>query len=307
MTIPDVRSLAPLQINATVLPIADLQVSPEIATDAFRHSGNEFASAITMPGALPRVRWRTPVKAAIDLIGLKILKATAFDLFFALFDDGIRNTDASHTKIGLASGAAAGVFIRRFSVQDRGVCWAECEAIPLSADGMAYPLADPTTDFLPTLAGEPSLHTLGPSDVNGTVYGGALGMSCDLSPDVMVGLDGSPGDGLLYPMVATYRGGAGVLDTEHGDPIGLMAALGMIGVAVDGTDKFTQWLRDYDAANHVALATGMSLTIGSGRITPVEFRTDSGKLLRGGMHVEGLSVDDAHPVTVGTGSVPSLS
>ncbi len=307
MTIPDVRSLAPLRINTTVLPIADLQVSPDIATEAFRHSGNEFASALTMPGALPRVRWRTPVKAAVDLIGLKILKATAFDIFFALFEDGIRSTDANHTIIGLNDDAAAAVFIRRFSVQDRGVCWAECEAVLLSSDGMIHPLADPTTDDLPTLASEPSLHTLGPSDVNGTVYGGALAMSVDLGPDVMVGLDGSPGDGLLYPMAATYRGGSGIIDTEHGDPIGLMAALGMIGVAVDGGDKFTQWLRDYDAVNHVALATGMSLAIGAGRITPVESRTDSGKLLRGGMHVEGLSLDDAHPITVGSGAVPSLS
>lgn len=305
VVLPDIRSLAPLRVNATVLPIADLQVSPDIQSEAFRHSGNEFASAITVPGAAPRIRWKTPAKTAIDLIGLKVLKATVFDVHFAKFIDGIRSAAGVHTKLGLATNAVGMVYIRRFAVQDRGVCWAECEAALLSADGMTHPFAAPTGVALPTLASQPALHTLGPTEINGNTYGGATGLSVDLGPDVMVGLEGSPGDGLLYPMAAAYRGGSPMIEVEHGDPVALLTPLAQIGAAI-GT-SFKQWLRDYDAVNHVALATGVSLTVAAGRIIPIDYGADSGRLNRGGVRVEGLSTTTSHPIVVATGTCPALA
>jgi hypothetical protein len=303
--LPDIRSLAPLRINSTVLPIADLQVSPDIASEAFRHSGNEFPSALTQPGAAPRLRWKTPAKTAIDLIGLKALKATVLDIHFAKFVDAIRSASSVHTKIALATNCLASVFIRRFAVQDRGVAWADCEAILLSNDGMTHPMAAPTSVALPTLASQPSLHTLGTTELNGNIYGGAKGFSCDLNPDMMVGLDGSPGDGLLYPMAATYRGGSPIIEVDHADPVGLMAALSQIGVAI-GVSTFKQWLRDYDSTNHVALTTGVSLTVASGRANPVEYAADSGRQTRGGLRIEALSTGTSHPVVVATGTVAVL-
>jgi hypothetical protein len=190
-------------------------------------------------------------------------------------------------------------------VQDRGICWADCEAVLLSNDGMTPPFAAPTGVALPTLASQPALHTLGTTELNGNIYGGAMGFSCDLAPDIMVGIDGSPGDGLLYPMACTYRGAAPVIDVEHGDPVGLMAALAQTGVAI-GVGTFKQWLRDYDAVNHVALTTGVSLTVSNGRVTPVDYGADSGRLTRGGLKVEALSTGASHPITVGTGTVAVL-
>lgn len=305
MTFPDVRSLAPMRVNTTVIPVADVQVPPEVASEAFRHSGGEFASALVVPGAAPRVRYRTPAKVALDLIGLKALRATATDLHFAKFTDGIRDSGSAHTKYGLAVGATAFHFIRSISVADRGIAWADCEAILCSADGMTHPIAAPTLVALPTLVSQPSLHTLAPVSINGTAIGGVLGWSLDNAPEIMVGIDGNPGDGLLYPTIATYLGASPTIEVAHGDSVGLLATLGMTGLAVNGS-TFKAWLRDYDATNHVALATGLSFTVASGRMIPVDYGADSGRLARGGLRIQGLSTGATHPVVTATGTVPTL-
>lgn len=302
MTIPDIRSLAPMRINTTVIPVAGLQVPPEVASEAFRHSGNEYASALVVPGAAPRARWRMPAKTAYDLIGLKFLKATALDLHFAKFVDGIRDSNSTHTKFGLAASAQAMVYIQRFSVADRSIAWAECEAIFLSSDSMTHPLAAPTTVALPTLASQPSLHTEGSCAINGTTIPGAMEGAIDLAAQVMVGIDGSPGDGLLYPTVAAYLGGSPKIEVGHADPIALLATLGLTGVAA--ATNFDFWLRDYDSVNHVALTTGVRFRIASGRVIPVDFGADSGRVLRGGLRIEGLSSTTTHPIVVSTGTVP---
>ncbi len=306
MSVPDIRSLAPLRVNSTVLPIDQLRVPPEVASEAFGHSGNEFASALVVPGAAPVARWRTPAKTAYDLIGFKGLVATVFDIHFAKFVDGIRDSNSTHTKYALAASAEAFVYIKSISVAERGVAWAECEAQLLSSDGMTHPLAAPTTVALPTLAAQPALHTMGVSSLNGTAIGGALEVSVDLAPQIMVGIDGSPGDGLLYPMVATYLGARPSIEVGHGDPIGLLASLGLTGL-VTSASTFKQWFRDYDSTNHVTLTTGMSFTIAAGsRAIPVEFGADTGRVSRGGFRIEGLSTSQTHPVVVATGNVPSL-
>lgn len=304
MTIPDIRSLAPMRINTTVIPVAALQVPPEVATEAFRHSGNEFASALVVPGAAPRARWRMPAKTAYDLIGLKFLKATVLDLHFAKFIDGIRDNTATHTKYALATNAVAMVYIHRFSVADRGIAWADCEAIFLSADGMVHPIAAPTTVALPTLASQPSLHTAGTAVINTVAVPGSMEAAIELAPQVQVGIDGSPGDGLLYPTVAAYLGAAPAIEVGHADPIALLAQLGLTGVAAAGASGFDLWLRDYDSTNQVALSTGVRFRIASGRIVPVDFGADTGRVMRSGLRCEGLSGSTTHPIAVSTGSVP---
>lgn len=300
-----VRSLAPVLVNSTVIPVAGLQVPPEVASEAFRHSGNEFASALVVPGAAPRARWRMPAKTAFDLVGFKLLKATTLDLHFATFADGIRSSGVAHTKYGLAVGASAYLFIQRIAVADRGIAMADVEAVYLSSNGMVHPIAAPATVALPTLASQPALHTLGKASVNGSVIAGALDATIDLAPEIEVGIGGSPGDGLLYPTVAAYTGGRPAIEVGHGDPIALLASLGLTGLAVNAS-TFALWLRDYDSANHVTLGTGMSFTVAnaSGRIIPVEFGAESGSVARGGLRIEGLSSTSTHPIAVGTGTLP---
>ncbi|MBA3591564.1 hypothetical protein [Methylibium sp.] len=305
MADPIVYSLAPLRINATVLATAGLQVPPDVASEAFRHSGNEFASALVVPGAAPRVRFRTPFKAAYDLIGFKILPVTTLDIYFAKFAASIRDPNSTHAKYSLAVSAKAVAFIRSFSVAHGGIAMAEVEVVLLSSDGMAHPFAAPATAALPTLAAQPTLHTMGTTSINGTAIAGAVDASVDLAPNVMIGIDGTPGDGLLYPTVATYLGGAPSIEVGHGDPITLLATLGLTGVAV-GASTFKQWLREFDATTQLALSTGVSLTIASasGRMIPVDFGADNQSAAKGGLRIEGLSTSTTHPIAVGTGTVP---
>jgi len=307
MTFPDVRSLAPLQVNSTVLAIEGLQVPPEIAMEHFRHSGGEFPSVTVLPGAAPRAQFRTPAKGAIDLFGLKGLPITTLDVYFAKFVDGIRSPDAVHTKYPLAASAKAFGWIRRISCQDRGIAWAECEIVYLSATGMAHPVGAAANSSLPSLPAQPALHTLAPTQVNAATHGGALGFTFDLNPDIMLGLEGNPGDGLLYHTLATYMGGAPTIEVDHGDPIALLGTLGQTGVVL-GAQGFKQWLREFDAVNHVALPTGISFSIAqnAGRVVPVAYGADTGRVAKGGLRIEGLSAGATHPVVVGSGTVPTL-
>lgn len=307
MSEPLIHSLAPIQVNATVLATAGLQVPPDVASEAFRHSGNEFASALVVPGAQPRVRFRTPFKPAYDLFGFKGLRVTTLDVYFAKFVDGIRSPSAVHPKYALATSAEAFGWINSVSVGNRGVAMAEVELVLLSSDGMVHPFATPTTSLLPSLSGQPSLHTLGVSSINGTHIGGALDFTLDLAPQIMVGIDGMPGDGLLYPTVAAYMGGSPAIEVSHGDPITLLATLGLTGVPV-GASTFKQWLREYDATNHITLSTGISLTIasGAGRVIPMAPGADSLGVAKGGFRIEALSSTSTYPIALGTGTVPTL-
>lgn len=306
MSEPIIHSLAPIQVNAAVLATAGLMVPPDVASEAFRHSGNEFASSLVVPGAQPRVRFRTPFKPAYDLFGFKAIPVTTLDLFFAKFVAGIRSPGSVHPKYALASGAEAFGWINSVSVGNRGIAWAEVELVLLSTDGMVHPFAAPTTAALPTLSSQPSLHTLGVSSINGTNIGGALDFTMDLAPQIMVGIDGMPGDGLLYPTVAAYMGGSPSIEVSHGDPVTLLATLGLTGVPV-GASTFKQWLREYDATNHVSLATGISLTIasGAGRVIPLPPGADNLGVARGGFRIEALSSTATHPIALGTGTVPT--
>lgn len=297
-----ISSLAPLRIGSTVLATENLQVSPDVQTALVRHSGNEFASVLTVPGAAPRIRFTTPAKPALDLIGTKALRATTLDIYLATFAAGLRSTSSDHHKYSLAASASAMVYIQRLRVSDRGVAMADVECVLVSSDGMTHPLAAPTTASLPTLSGQPALHTLGTSIVDAAGIAGTAGVDLDFGATVIAGIDGNPGDGLLYPTVCQYVGGSPVINVEHGDPVGVLAALGYTGVA-PGT-SFVQWFRSYDATNHVTLGTGFSVTVASCRVTPADFGSANQAIARTGFRVEGLSGSSTHPWAIGTGSLP---
>lgn len=300
MTDPLIYSLAPAKINSTVLAVGNLRVSPAVAKAVTRHSGNEFPSIITIPGAAPRVRFQTPFGPAYTLLGLKALEVTTLDVAMASFAAGLRQT--SGRKFGLSTNATAFVYIRSVAVPPRGIAWAEIECVYLSADGLLHPVT-PATATLPVLAAEPQLHTAGPSSLNGTVRAGAVGFTFDLNSEVVDGINGEPGDGLLYPTVAQYLGGAPSITVEHGDPVSILTDLGLVGANISA--NAVHYLRAYDATTQLALATGLILTIANGRITPLDFGADSGRVATTGYVVDGLSVGATHPIVITTGAIPT--
>lgn len=302
MTFPNISSLAPLRIASTVLAIDNLQLPPEVQSQAYRHSGNEFPSAIVVPGAAPRIRCSTPFKPAYDLIGWKALRATVVDVYLAKFASGLRSVTTDNPKYSLNTSAAALVYIQRVRCSDRGIAMADIEIVLTSSDGMAYPLAAPSTGALPTLSSQPELHTLGTSIFNGTTIAGSTGLDLDLGANIVLGIDGNPGDGLLYPTVAQYLGGTPVMNVAHGDPVGVFASLGYTGAAM--SSNFVQWLRTYDATTQLSLATGVSITAASGRTIPTEFGSGNQAVARSGFRTDALSATSTHPLVIGSGAVP---
>lgn len=297
----NISSLAPIRIGSTVLATDNLQVTQDVQSTMYRHSGNEFPSVIAVPGAAPRIRFSTPAKGALDLIGLKALRATTLDVYLATFAAGFRSSSTDHHKYSLNTSASSLVYIQRIRCADRGIAMADIECVLLSSDGMAYPLAAPSTGALPTLASQPALHTLGTSKADSTTINGSAGVELDFGANVVAGIDGNPGDGLLYPTVAQYLGGTPVINVDHGDPVGVLAAMGYIGAAL--ATSYIQWLRDYDVTNHVALTTGVSITAASGRAIPTEFGSANQAIAKSGFRVEALSSSTTHPWVVGSGTV----
>ena len=292
-------SAAPITLNSTTLAADDISLSAAVMSESFRHSGNLFPSVLVVPGADPRVTFRTPFKEAYDLIGLKSLKLTTFNLYFAKFVDAVRQSDSSHLKYGLSTSCVAHATIKGASVSQNGILMADIEVVLLSNDGMAHPLTAATAS-LPSLAGQPALKTLGPVTLNGTTTGGYVSASIDLGNN----LETFKSDGDLYPRVATYTGGNPVLSFEHADPATLWGAIGLTGTAL--SSNCIAYFRDYSTSTHLTLTTGHSLTIASGRVIPADFGASSLGVARGGIRVVGLSTSDTHPIVVASGaSVPT--
>ncbi len=291
-----IYSLAPLKLNATVLAIANLQLTPEVAADAFRHSGNEFASVMVAPGAAPRIRFKTPFLAAYNLIGLKTIKCTTVEVYLAKFVDAIRSASAVHRKYALAASATGFAYITGASVAQQGVLMADVEVILLSADGTTHPLAVTDNNALPTLASEPALHTLGPVTLNGTAIGGTSDCSVDLSQQMEV----RSSDGDIYPRVCAYLGGSPSLSLGHDDPVTLLTTVGLVGLNV--TANVVQYFRNYDTTTGLTASTGLSLTIASGRVIPESQDADNLAVAKTGMRVLPLSSTTTHPMVIATGA-----
>jgi hypothetical protein len=288
-------SCAPATLNATTLAIDDLTISAGVASEAFRHSGNLFPSVNVVPGATPRVSFRTPFKEAYDLIGLKSLKLTTFNVFAAKFVDAVRESGSTHLKYGLTASCSGHATIKGASVSQGGILMADVEVVLLSNDGMTHPLTAATA-ALPSLGSQPALKTIGPVTINGTTNGGYMSASLDLGNK----LDTFTSDGELYARVAAYTGGDPVLSFEHADPATLWASIGLVGSAI--TSNVIAYFRDYSTSTHLALTTGLSLTIASGRVIPEEFGASSLGVARAGIRVVGLSTSDTHPIVVAAGA-----
>lgn len=292
-------SLAPITLGSTTLPTMNLRVSPDVASTMHRTSGNEFGSVQAILGGTPKISFDCTAYEAYSAIGFKGTQFTTCNVYLATFASGIRSAGSGHPKYALASSAKAFAYIRSVSCSQLGIAMASVEVMLLSADGTTHPLA-PTTAALPSLGSQPALRTLGPFSINGTTIAGATSVNLDLAPSVEAIIS----DGDLYPRVCAYAGGAPSFTIEHADPETLRGTLGFLGAPLSA--NFVQYLRDVDATTQVASATGISLTVASGRCIPMEFGADNLQVAKGGMKVDCLSSTTTHPVVLATGaSVPT--
>ncbi len=292
-----VYGLGPLKLNSTVLAVNNLELPHDVASEAFRHSGNEFASVLTVPGAAPRISFSTPFYEAYALIGLKSLKITVAEIYFAKFVDAVRQSGGVHRKYSLAASAVGHAYIKSVSVAQRGILMAEVEVVFLSSDSMTHPLSSSDAGTLPTLSGEPQLYTLGPIGINGTNYGSNT--QCGLQLGASMSADAT--DGSLYPTVAAYHGGDPIISVDYNDPATINGAIGQTGTNL--TSNFVQYFKPYNATTHVAtLASSLSLTIASGRIIPEPWNAGNLAMSRGSARIIGLSTSATHPWVIATGA-----
>jgi hypothetical protein len=307
MTVPSLSGLAPARAGTTVLATQGLSVSPDLAEEAFRHSGNEFPSVMQSMGAAPRMRYSTPFAEAYAVFGgLKPKEFSAWDFYLATFAAGLRDVaNATHVKFALTASCKVFACIKSISCRNRGVCMADIEAVYLSNNGITHPWTRTDNNALPTLSAEPVLLTMGPATIDGVTKAGSLDFAIDFGHEIITGLDGVPGDGLLYPTVAQFIGGSPMFTASHGDPLTLLTEIGFTGEEID-TDSFVQYLRTISATTQLVGTTGYSLTIAKGRVSPVDFGADSLRASRLGYRVTTLSPDGTYPVIVASGqAVPT--
>lgn len=303
MSVAVLYDLSPIKLNTTVLAIDDLQFTPDVIANPYKHSGNEFSSIMAVAGGNPAVKFKTPFAEAYALIGLKVLKLTAFEVYLAKFVDAIRQSGAVHRKYSLNTSQLGMAYITGASVSQDGILMAEVTVVLLSAtDGVAHPLVASDTGTLPTLASEPVLYTSGPTSINSTVIGGTTGARLDLAPRIRV----QRTDGDLYPRICAYLGADPSIMVDHADPATMWSTVNPLTNGVAAT-SLIQYFRRYDpSTQQVALASGISLTIGSGRAIPDTLSARVGDPATAPLRLIGLSATNTHPLVVATGvTVPS--
>lgn len=293
-----IYSCAPVKLNSTVLAADSLRVPPNVAAAAYRHSGNEFPSVMTAPGAAPRVRFRTPFYEAYNLIGLKGLRCTTVEVYLSKFSAGLKSSSTDHLKYNLTASCEGFAYLTGFGCSQNGILMADVEVVLISNNGTSHPLTA-GTGSLPTLASEPALRTSGPSTINGTTVAGTSGFNVDLGASVQTMLS----DGDLYPRACAYVGGDPVITVEHADPATLLATLTLNGVAL--SSNFVQYARDYSTTTGLTQTTGISITVASGRVIPEDFGADNLAVATGSFRVLAMSTSTTHPLVIATGaSVP---
>ncbi len=300
MTAALIYSLAPLKLNSTVLAVSNLTVSPEIMAAGNRHSGNMFPSVLTVAGATPQIRFKTPWQEAYTLIGVGVapLKCTTVEIYMAKFVDAARSSSSVHARYALATspGAALGfATIQGASVDQNGVLMADVKIALTSYDGMTHALLRSDNNALPTLAAEPVLYSLGPIKVNGTVISGESSASMEMG----VSDQSIPSDGDLYPRTYGVLGYDRGLTVNFADGASAWASLGLLGTNI--TANVVQYFRQYDATTQSKLTTGLSLTIASGRIVPDTISTDSLSLATAPARVIPLSASATDPFQFASG------
>jgi hypothetical protein len=289
-------SMAPIQINSTVLPVESYGLSLGIIAEIHEHSGGIYPTAERISGAVPRITARIPFRAAYDLIGLTILEATTVDCYMTKYGALIPTAGSTHPKLALTTSCKAAVHITGASVDPDGMLFADVEIFPLSTAGVAHPLTYTQTNALPSIT-QPVRHTLGPWSHNGTVLPGVTGYGIDFGQRVEV----TRHDGDPYAIAALRNGGQPRFSIAHADPFALLNSLTLTGSDITANDVL--YFRQYNATTGVidTGATAISMTIGKGRVKPLEVTNAQGQISTIGVEIAALSTDGTSaPIVVAT-------
>lgn len=290
-------SLAPAKLNSTVVPVKSIGLAPGLISAADRHSGNLYETLVKTSGAEPRVTLNMPFKAAYDVIGLSVLKLTAFEVYAAKFEDYNRSASSVHSKWALSTSATAVAMITGWTVDlDRDLL-AVVEVVPLAASAAAHPLTRSDSNALPTLASQPVMHTLGPMSINGTVYPGLAAAGGDLGQNLRV----LRHDGDRYARNAGLIGGSPRMTARMRDPVTLDGVVSLLGVNL--SSNFVQYFRQYDATTGLVTGdsgTGISITCASGRAEAGDISLTDQDVAEMGLNVIGLSTSSTHPFAIST-------
>jgi hypothetical protein len=300
-----ISSLAVTRVNSTNLAVLGYTFDHAVARAVSMHSGQQFPSLERVSGASPRAQLSVPARAAYDLVGLSVLKATTFTSQFRKFADYVPAAGSVHPQTALAASAAAALHLRRISASPDQPALADVEAVLLSADGTTNPLAYTTNNALLTLAGQPVEHTLGPVSINGTVVPGVTSIEIDFGSELDVA---ARNDGALYPTVCARIQAMPKLVIGHSDAFTVLSTLGLLGLNI--TANVVAYLRQYNSTTGVidTGATAMSFTVASGRCTPIQSAAQQGGLATTGFEVTALSASDTHPFAVAVNATaPSVA
>jgi hypothetical protein len=290
-----IYSMAPAKFGATTVPVERIGFSAGVIVNPHQHSGNEYPTLVSIPGSSPRITLTVPWRAAYDTLGLVITELSAFELYLGKFAALIRSAGSVHTKWALTASCKAAAMITGASVNQDGILMAEVEIVPLSNTGMAHPLTRTDNNAMPTLASQPILHTSGPLSINGTVVPGVASYGLDLGQR----LEAQRTDGALYPIVAARVDAAPKVTASHADPVGMYAQLGSL-LGANISSNVVAYFRAYDATTGVvsAGADAVSITVASGRVTPLETAATQGQVATVGIEVQGLSSSATHPFAI---------
>jgi hypothetical protein len=300
------HTLAPAVMGTTTVPVKSVRFSAGVIANPNRHSGMRHPHIVLVPGAVPRFTITMPFGPAYDVLGLGLKVLSAFEVYAAKFANYEISTDSVHTKWSLAASAAVAAIITGASVDLDGDLMAEVECWPIGAPtGHTHPITSSDSNALPSFASQPTLYTLGPMSINGTVRTGLMSHGFSRNVDVQARRT----DGSKFATTAGRLSTDTRMTGEHGDPVTLLGALGLLGTHL--TSNLVQYFYRYDPTSGEVITTagtGLSITAAAGRITPTELDLGDGAAARTGFEAICLSDDTDEPLVVSTSaSVPALS
>jgi hypothetical protein len=286
-------------VSTVTLPVESWGFSAGIIESTHFHSGNMSPTAITVPGANPRVVASIPFQIAFQTFGLGMAQVTAFSAYLSRFEDYTRDTGATHSRIVLGAGANMAAQIVGWSVSVDGVLYAIVEFAALAADSDTAPLTLQNSVALPALSGSPVLHSLGPIVVNGAIIPGLSASGGQINGS----LDVRRSDGDRYPRVAARYQIAPSAGLDHADPNAVLTALGVLGLSLDGTVVCEIYFREYNPTDGIIRAAdSIRLGIANGRISYSGVDNRNGSVSSTAMTVQGIVADgDSNPFIVTTG------
>jgi hypothetical protein len=301
-----IHTLAPAVLGDDTVPVKSVRFSAGIIANPHRHSGMRHNHIVLVPGAVPRFTISMPFRPAYDALGLGLNVLDTFEAYAAKFEDYELSTGSVHTKWSLAANAAVAAIITGASVDLDGDLLAEVECWPIGAPtGHTHPITSSDNNALPTLESQPVLYTLGPMSINGTVRQGLMSHGFSRSANVIARRT----DGSKFPTTAGRLSTDSRMTGEHGDPVTLLNALGLLGTHL--SSNLVQYFYRYDATSGEVITTagtGLSITAAAGRIMPTELDLADAEICRTGFEAICLSNDNDDPFVISTSaSVPALS